>query len=91
MSWGLEEALADSPTTNFIGSQSLEDNIGLVPTGTKVDASVGGRLHGIFADLSGAVPHAHLERMEEMVALRWEALREHFEERADRPDDTREI
>jgi hypothetical protein len=76
--------LSDFPTTNFIGSQSLDDNLALVPRDIKIDASVDEGLHGIFADLDEAVPHAHLERMEEMVALRWEALKERLEDRAER-------
>ena len=70
------DPLSDVNANNFIGTRSLEENLGFIggPLGFRpLSAEV---IEGLFRGLDEVLPEAHREKMKEMLRVRWARLAE---------------
>ncbi len=68
------DPLSDVAANNFIGTRSLEENLAFVRRPLGLSPLVSGCEGALFAGLDGVLPQAHLDKMWEIIRLRWNRL-----------------
>lgn len=68
------DSLADIEGNNYLGTHSLEKNLELVSEGVLSSSLLGDDLSWLFEGLEDVLSAIHIEKISEMIALRWQNL-----------------
>lgn len=68
------DSMKDDPVNNFIGTKHLEENLKFVPQGLFKMADLESYRDRIFRNLGGVLSPTHIEKIWEILILRWEYL-----------------
>lgn len=68
------DSLQDIQGNNYIGGHSLEKNLELLPRGILSSSLLDSDFSWLFEGLEEALPQAHINKIHEMIVLRWQNL-----------------
>lgn len=68
------DSLSDVNANNFIGTRSLEENLGFISETLDFKPLSDECIESLFRGLEQVLPEAHQEKMKEMLRLRWSRL-----------------